>query len=342
MTDPEEGWSLGQSLLGTGRVARSAGWGTPARLHPILLGLRPSHLLRFGPALAHIFMTDPEEGRSLGNPSSERGGWREAPGGVLRPRLHPILLGLRPSHLPGFGPALAHIFMTDPEEGRSLGQSLLGTGRAARSAGWGLPAKAPPHPARPAAEPPSRFRGRIDASYLARSKRCAEAVGPAGRRDWVVLLSGLWWSGVLADLSDASAASPPGALTRGTCIERSRPVASPRLSLPARLPLDLRARSGGARFPHHRPPLWRGRQQLHGGRHLRQGGALCRAGPPPGPADPVPLHPHRPERARASSRRSAWDEALDRASPSNLLDVEAAARAPRRSGPISTPAPWAS
>ena len=145
------------------------------RLHPILLYLRPSHLPGFGPALAHIFMTDPEEGRSLGKSLLGTGRVARSAGWGTPARLHPILLGLRPSHLPGFGPALAHIFMTDPEEGRSLGQSLLGTGRVARSAGWGLPAKAPPHPARPAAEPPSPFRGRIDAAHLARKKMCANA-----------------------------------------------------------------------------------------------------------------------------------------------------------------------
>ena len=71
--------------------------------------------------------------------------------------------------------ASARIFFADPEKGRSLGTSLLGTGRVARSAGWGLPAKAPPHPARPAAEPPSPLRGRIDAAHLARKKMCANA-----------------------------------------------------------------------------------------------------------------------------------------------------------------------
>ena len=60
-------------------------------------------LPRNGRALAYVFVAYPEEGRSLGNSFPSRGGWREATGGVFRPRLHPIRLGLRPSHLPRFG-----------------------------------------------------------------------------------------------------------------------------------------------------------------------------------------------------------------------------------------------
>ena len=51
---PEEGRWLG---IPPRRVARSAGWGLPPRLHPIGLGLQPSHLPRFGEGLTcHVWL----------------------------------------------------------------------------------------------------------------------------------------------------------------------------------------------------------------------------------------------------------------------------------------------
>ena len=55
-------------------------------------------------------------------------------------------------------------------------------------------------------------------------------------------------------------------------------------ALPARLPLDLRARRRAAGRRPHRPRARRRGQQLHGRRHLRQGRALRRAHPSSRPA----------------------------------------------------------
>ena len=94
----------------------------PAKLYPIRLGLRPSHLPRFGEgSLSHVRPGQrrvptqarngegPQTSKLQGSPwerycpSPKRGGWRVAPGGVLPRRLHPIRLGLQPSILPRFG-----------------------------------------------------------------------------------------------------------------------------------------------------------------------------------------------------------------------------------------------
>ena len=64
--------------------------------------------------------------------------------------------------------------------------------------------------------------------------------------------------------------------------------------LPARLPVDLRARRRVAGRRPHRPRARRQGQQLHGRRHLRQGRALCRAHPSSRPAD-ASAAPHGPE-----------------------------------------------
>jgi hypothetical protein len=55
--------------------------------------------------------------------------------------------------------------------------------------------------------------------------------------------------------------------------------------LPARLPLDLRARRGGDRRAHRRPRPWRRGQRLYGRRHLRESRPLRGANPPPRPAE---------------------------------------------------------
>ena len=67
--------------------------------------------------------------------------------------------------------------------------------------------------------------------------------------------------------------------------ERYAPHRAPRLGLPARLPIDLRARRRGLRRPHDRARARRRGQQLHGGRDLRQGRALRRAHPSSRPPD---------------------------------------------------------
>ena len=79
--------------------------------------------------------------------------------------------------------------------------------------------------------------------------------------------------------------------------------------LSARLPLDLRARSGGARRPLDRPRARRRGQSLHRGRDLREGRALCRA------------HPSSRSAAASAGAHGAeglgqfapisWDDALD-------------------------------
>ena len=85
----------------------------------------------------------------------------------------------------------------------------------------------------------------------------------------------------------------------------------PPLRLPARLPVGVRARRRGDRRGAHRPRPRRGGPSLHGGRRLREGGALRRAHPQPEPADDAAA-PHRPQGLRRSFAPISWDEALDR------------------------------
>ena len=108
--------------------------------------------------------------------------------------------------------------------------------------------------------------------------------------------------------------------------------------LPARLPVDLRARSRADRRTHHRPRARRQGQRLHRRRDLRQGRALCRARASQRPAA-ASAAAHRRQRLRASSRRSPgttrsiW-------SPKNFCKPSSAtARNP--SGLTTMPAPWA-
>ncbi len=107
--------------------------------------------------------------------------------------------------------------------------------------------------------------------------------------------------------------------------------------LSARLPLDLRARRRAAVRQPHRPRPRRQGQQLHGGRHLRQGRALRRPHPPSRPPAEAAGALRRQGRgpvegselgSRARSRRRKVHRGGGRSS------------AARRSGPISTPARW--
>ena len=109
--------------------------------------------------------------------------------------------------------------------------------------------------------------------------------------------------------------------------------------LPARLPVDLRARRRAAGRRPHRPRAWRGGQQLHGRRHLRQGRALRGAHPPPRPAA-APAAPQTGQRLRPAS--SASPGTTRSTSPPRLCWRPSAATARRPSGPTTTPAPWAS
>ena len=89
----------------------------------------------------------------------------------------------------------------------------------------------------------------------------------------------------------------------GTPHERPRQGRDRPFGLPARLPLDLRARRRAAGRRQHRPRARRQGQQLHGRRHLRQGRALRRAHPSSRPAD-APAAAQGPEGLRASSSAS--------------------------------------
>ena len=80
-------------------------------------------------------------------------------------------------------------------------------------------------------------------------------------------------------------------------------------------------------------------EHLHGGRHLREGGALCRAHPPPGPTAPSP-EAHRARRAPAGS--SGYPGTRRWTSFPESSSKRSAATAPRPSGPTSMRAPWAS
>ena len=91
------------------------------------------------------------------------------------------------------------------------------------------------------------------------------------------------------------------------------------LGLPARLPVHLRLVGGGAGRHPHRRGARRGGQQLHRRRDLREGRALRRAHPPPGPAD-ASAAAHRPERLGAVPP-IAWDEALDRVAGGFIADA---------------------
>ena len=97
------------------------------------------------------------------------------------------------------------------------------------------------------------------------------------------------------------------AARRGSPHERPRQGQDRPFGLPARLPLDLRARRRAAGRQQDRPRARRQGQQLHGRRHLRQGRALRRAHPSSRPADasaaPQGAEGLRPVRAHLLGRR---------------------------------------
>ena len=94
--------------------------------------------------------------------------------------------------------------------------------------------------------------------------------------------------------------------------------------LPARLPVDLRARSRADRRAHHRPRARRQGQRLHRRRDLRQGCALCRARASQGPAA-ASVAAHRRQR-----RRPIPENLLGRRARSGRRKVSASRAAPRR------------
>ena len=87
----------------------------------------------------------------------------------------------------------------------------------------------------------------------------------------------------------------------------------------------------------HRHAARRAGQPVHGGRHLRQGRALRRAGasprPPAAAADP------RRSQGRGAVPGARWDEALDLVAE-RFSRGHGTARHARRSGRITSPARW--
>ena len=81
----------------------------------------------------------------------------------------------------------------------------------------------------------------------------------------------------------------PASPSSGSGVSHERPARHrpPPLRLPARLPVGLRARRRGDRRKPDRARAWRGRPSLHAGGRVRESGALRRAHPSSGPADPA-------------------------------------------------------
>ena len=97
----------------------------------------------------------------------------------------------------------------------------------------------------------------------------------------------------------------PSRASRGSTDVRAAAV-----RLPARLPFGLRARGRAAGRRASRQGQGLAAQPVHRRRDLRQGRALRRALPPSRSAGAAAA-PDRRRRARASSRRIGWDDALD-------------------------------
>ena len=124
------------------------------------------------------------------------------------------------------------------------------------------------------------------------------------------------------------------AMNRTPRIER-RPSVCPH-DCPSACSLDVEVIDGA----HHRARARGEDQPLHGGRDLREGGALCRAHPPSRPAAPSP-EAHRPEGLGRSSSASPGTRPST-SSAEKFLEAERHLRHARPCGPTTTPARWAS
>ncbi len=129
------------------------------------------------------------------------------------------------------------------------------------------------------------------------------------------------------------------ARTSGGSHERSGRDRPQAVRLPARLPFGLRARRRGRRRVADRTRPRRAGPDLHRGGRVRESRPLQRADPPPRPVDGT-ARAGRARRARDSSPRS---DGTKRSTASRRPFSRPSGGSGRKaSGPISTPARWAS
>ena len=186
--------------------------------------------------------------------------------------------------------------------------------------------------------PPIRWCAAIFHSYGARPQRHRAAVAASILGVVLVLMVGRLLAADKATVRAATSEKP--CYTARDEPDRPAPdgQADRLFRLPARLPVDLRARSRTDRRAHHRPRARRQGQRLHGRRDLRQGRALRRARASHGPAAASAA-----ARRRQRLRRIP-PHLLGRRARSGRREISSrpsSATAPKACGPITMPAPWA-